>query len=83
MSITLAKPTDRAKTVRTLYDIEIRDVNIRTHHKTNQTAYYGLTGTQYDFLRDTVAKLDAWADPNGGFIVREIHLIKIHHHVGF
>jgi len=79
MSITLRKPTDVARMVHTTYDIEIRDVNIRTHHMTNRTEYNSLTGTQYDFLRDTVTKLDAWADPNGGYVVREVHLIKIHH----
>lgn len=79
MSVTLRKPTDVARIVHTTYDIEIRDVNIRTHHKTNETRYHGLTGTQYDFLRDTVSKCNAWADPNGGFVVREVYLLKIHH----
>lgn len=83
MSITLHKATDVARIVHTTYDIEIRDVNIRTHHMTNRTVYNGLTGTQYDFLRDTVAKLDGWADPNGGYIVREVHLHKIHHSTPF
>jgi len=79
MSITLRKPTDVARIVLTTYDIEVRDVNIRTHHMTNRVAYNGLTGTQYDHMRDTVSKMDAWHDPNGGFIVREVSLIKIHH----